>query len=191
MIFETLRRMGRPAAAAVATSFVWLLLCMIYIQATIGWSFIFTLLPHELGSMFTGMFAPLAFLWLVMAYTGRGIVLRDTALSLQKELGKLTYPVDGTEERVHAIAEALRRQAQDLATVSERAISQAQYLHDGLHRQTEQLDSVAARLSERAGAVHESVESQVQQLEAVSRAVLGKLDETGESFERQLKAMGP
>ena len=134
MIFGTLRHMGRAAAAALAVSAVWLLLCAIYIQNIIGWSNVFTLLPHEFGILFTGIFAPLVFLWLVMAYAGRGIVIRDTADALQKELGKLTYPVDEAEERVQRIAEALRRQAQELSTVSERAVSQAQYLHDGLRQ---------------------------------------------------------
>ena len=103
MIFGTLRRMGWSAVAAVAASLLWLLLCAFYIQSTIGWSQIFTLLPHEFGSLFTGIFAPLAFLWLVMAYAGRGLVLRDTAEALQTELGKLTYPVDETEARVGAL----------------------------------------------------------------------------------------
>ncbi len=184
-------RLGKPAVVVLAMSVLWMLLCIVYVQVTIGWADIFTLLPHELGSVFTGIFAPLVFLWLIMAYVGRGLVIRDTAKNLENELAKLTYPADDAEERVHAIAEALRHQAQELSTVSERAVSQAQYLHDGLHRQTEQLDAVSIRLSERALAVHESVEAQVKRLEAVSNDVLGKLEDTGAAFENSLKEMGP
>ena len=116
--------------------------------------------------MFTGIFAPLVFLWLILAYVSRGMVICETTKNLEKELAKLTYSTDDSEARVHAIAEALRHQAQEPSAVSERAVSQAQYLHDGLHCQTEQLGAAA-------------------------NGVLSRLEETGAAFERSLTAMGP
>ena len=142
------------------------MLCTVYVQVTIGWRDIFILQPHELGSVFTGIFAPLVFLWLILAYVGPGMVIRETTKNLEKELAKLTYSADDSEARVHAIAEALRHQAQEPSAVSESAVSQAQHLHDGLHCQTEQL-------------------------EAAPNDVLGRLEETGDAFERSLTAMGP
>ena len=45
----------------MVTSLLWILICTGYVQVTIGWRDIFTLLPHEHGSVFTGIFAPLVF----------------------------------------------------------------------------------------------------------------------------------
>lgn len=51
-----------------ALSALWLLLCADYIGEQIGWDNLFGLLPHELGIFIAGVFAPLAFLWLVLLY---------------------------------------------------------------------------------------------------------------------------
>jgi len=61
--------------------------------------------------VFTGIFAPLVILWLILAYVGRGMVIRETTKNMVKELAKLTYPADDSEAHVHAFAEALRHQA--------------------------------------------------------------------------------
>ncbi len=46
----------------------WLVLCAYYVDFYIGWDNLLLLLPHEIGAFFTGAFAPLAFLWLVLLY---------------------------------------------------------------------------------------------------------------------------
>ena len=83
-------RLGKPAIVVLVTSVLWILLCTVYVQVTIGWRDIFTLQPHELGSVFTVIFAPLVFLWLILAYVGPGMVIRETTKNLEKELAKLT-----------------------------------------------------------------------------------------------------
>ena len=81
MIFRSklIERYGALGLAVMFASVVWLVSCAVYIQHTIGWAIVVGLLPHEIGMVLTGVFAPLAFVWLVMAYFGRGDVLIETA----------------------------------------------------------------------------------------------------------------
>ena len=53
-IFTSFTR--RPAGAAVAITFLWLLLCVWYVSTRIGWGALGTFLPHELGGFFAGIF---------------------------------------------------------------------------------------------------------------------------------------
>ncbi len=57
------RHSQRVTNAGIAVSIFWLLLCLIYIHTTLGWSFGSQMLAHELGALVAGMAAPLAFLW--------------------------------------------------------------------------------------------------------------------------------
>ena len=59
--------------AALVTSLVWLTLCADHIGNNVGWDNLFSMLPHEIAIILTGTFAPLAFMWLLLAYFGRGI----------------------------------------------------------------------------------------------------------------------
>ena len=124
----------RVMQAAAASSVVWLLGWGWYISVYLGWGDLLYLLPHELGAFLAGIFAPLAFVWLAVAYLTRTDELRETTQALRHELSLLTYPPDEAEEKVNAITEALHRQAQELANVSERAATQTQAMRDGLQR---------------------------------------------------------
>jgi len=88
-MFRTIIRLGKPAIVVLVTSVLWILLCTVYVLVTIGRRDIFTLPPHELGSVFTKNFTPLVFLWLALAYVSRGMVTRKTTKNMVKELEKL------------------------------------------------------------------------------------------------------
>ncbi len=49
-------------------STLWLGLCGWYLERTIGFSQIALLMPNELGQFLSGIFLPLAFLWVLLAY---------------------------------------------------------------------------------------------------------------------------
>ena len=72
------RKAQRITAGGISASVFWLLLCLTYIHTTLGWSFGGQMLAHELGAMVAGMTAPLAFLWLGLAYFRRGYDVRET-----------------------------------------------------------------------------------------------------------------
>ena len=111
MIFRFLSRDRVETSTIVAYTItaIWVALSALYVHSSIGWFNVLTLLPHELGAVLTGVFAPLAFLWLCMAYVGRGTVLNDTANALRADLRRLTHPSKESEERVQEVAASLRR----------------------------------------------------------------------------------
>jgi len=57
----------RPAGAAIALTLVWLVACVWYVTANICWDALGLFLPHEIGGFFAGVFAPPAFVWLLVA----------------------------------------------------------------------------------------------------------------------------
>ena len=70
------------------------------------------MLAHELGAMLAGMTAPMAFLWLGLAYFRRGSDVRDHSEALRRQLEMLTYPAEEAEARISQVSEALRKQAE-------------------------------------------------------------------------------
>src|SRR5262245_18037111 len=79
------------AIAAAAASVAWLAIVAFYIQTQYGWDSIAQLLPHELGAGIAGVAAPLAFLWLVVAFVERGRELRRQVDVLGHQLDGLIY----------------------------------------------------------------------------------------------------
>ena len=49
-------------------SVLWLGLCGWYVERTIGFGQIALLMPNELGQFLSGVFLPLAFMWVLLAY---------------------------------------------------------------------------------------------------------------------------
>lgn len=49
-------------------STLWLGLCGWYVERTMGFAQIGLLMPHELGQFLSGVFLPLAFLWVLLSY---------------------------------------------------------------------------------------------------------------------------
>ena len=117
-----------PELATMIVSAIWLAICVIYIDSQVGWSSITAFLPHEIGAAFTGIFAPLAFLWLVVAHIRRSSELRETSMELQQELRRLAFPGDDSDERSQTVADDLRRYAEALSSASENAAVQSENL---------------------------------------------------------------
>ena len=123
------------------------MVCADYIGEQIGWDNLFFLLPHELGIFIAGVFAPLAFLWLVLLYAVVGRRLAHTRDLLAARLDALTYPAEDAESRVALVSAALRVQAQELSAVSDAAVAAGQRLETMLERQAGALNEVSSRLA--------------------------------------------
>jgi hypothetical protein len=70
-------------------------------------SYIFLALPHiegldavDVGALLSGVFMPLAFLWLVAGYFQHGAELRQNTEALQKQADRLEQQVQGTKSLV-------------------------------------------------------------------------------------------
>ena len=56
---------------------------------------------NEWGDFFAGVFAPLAFMWLVVGYFQQGEELRQNTLALQQQEQALQYQVEELKQSVH------------------------------------------------------------------------------------------
>src|SRR3546814_20676688 len=68
-------------------SAAWLAAAYYYFKVLVGLPNLEALLPHELGIVVAGVFAPLAFLWLFLAFLRRGGGLRAHT-ALLREIGR-------------------------------------------------------------------------------------------------------
>ena len=73
----------RPVLIASGISAIWLGLCAYYVDVEVGWSSTLSFLPHELGAFIAGIFAPLAFLWLAIAFARRHSDLNQASAALR------------------------------------------------------------------------------------------------------------
>ena len=91
------------------------------IYAFCQWPQILEMKPNELGDSLAGVFAPLAFLWLVLGFLQQGAELRHSARALYLQGEELRNSVeqqralvDVTREQLQAESEGRRREDEDL-----------------------------------------------------------------------------
>ena len=146
----------RPALIASSISAIWLGLCAYYVHAEVGWTSIMRFLPHELGAFIAGIFAPLAFLWLAIAFARRHADLNQASTALQRELHRMVYPTDDADDKAKDIADRLRRQAEDLSQASDKAAENAETLRGVLSEQAARLERAADQAALSAGSTRDS-----------------------------------
>lgn len=148
----------------------WIMLGVIYISSTIGWSNFATLPAEELGNFLEGAFAPLAFLWLVIGY-----------FLQQKELEQNT--------------DALRAQSVEIQRSAEQAVIQSKNLaaSEALQRQETFLqiaNSVRSQLGSIAGLLYLSCQSapamEAEQSEIANLFVSQGTGTNPEAFSRKM-----
>ena len=164
-----------PALIASGISAIWLGLCAYYVQVEVGWSSTLSFLPYELGAFIAGVFAPLAFLWLAIAFAGRHADLNRVSGALQHELHRLVYPSDDADDKVKDIADRLRRQAEELSQASDKAAENAETLRAVLSDQVARLERATDQAALSAGATRDSIEIQARELERVSVSATGRV----------------
>ena len=146
---------------------MWQAIIGLYVTQMIGWQSLIELLPHELGGFLAGAAAPLAFLWMVLAFQQRGVELNRNARALQDVLADLSFPSPDHERRLAAITGALRRQSEALEQstggAAERAAGLQQVLTDKTHALTEATQRMAREL-ESARALLQSKSAEITQI---------------------------
>jgi PHD/YefM family antitoxin component YafN of YafNO toxin-antitoxin module len=70
------------------------------IMAVAGWDMLFKQTPNEFGDMLAGVFAPLAFLWLVLGFFQQGKELKASVAALELQGKKLRNFVEQQRELV-------------------------------------------------------------------------------------------
>ena len=137
-----------PALTASVISAIWLGLCAYYIHAEVGWSSFTRFLPHELGAFIAGIFAPLAFLWLAIAFARR-----HTGLN---QVEGMVQAVKSATQRSETMADGLRRQSEALGRSADGAVESLRGVGAEFERQARELkDNYAAA----AGKITDVIES--------------------------------
>src|SRR4051812_4900750 len=174
--------LGRKGTALTviggAITATWLIVVAFYVSDEIGWGNVGMMLPHELGFSLSGVFAPLAFLWLILLYAGANRGLDEATYALHRRLDQLTYPDDDAAERVAAVTRSLREQTRELSGASEMAAAEAERLRDRVGEQVQSLVGIAERMSSERMTLESSVQERATALtnaadraQAASRAV--------------------
>lgn len=116
-------------------------------------------------------FAPLAFLWLVVAYIDRGTSIRAEAAALRQQLALLSYPDQAGKERVAAISQSLRSQARDLSGATRYAADQAEAMRQVLSTETRELSRLNDQIDGETRQALSKIGTEVQNLNAVMRRI--------------------
>ncbi|MBF0356914.1 MAG: hypothetical protein HQL43_16940, partial [Alphaproteobacteria bacterium] len=90
---------------SVLTSGAWLLGAAGYVDGHIGWENLAHQHPSELAALMAGVFAPLALLWLLVAYFRQASAQRQLAFALKQLHWQARKSAEQTETIVRALAE--------------------------------------------------------------------------------------
>src|SRR3990172_624591 len=122
-----------------AVTLLWLNAAALYVVHTTGWGAVIALPLPQLGAALAGVTAPMAFLWLMLAYFSRGRELRRSADALHRLLMELSFPTPETELRVQQLTGALRRHTQELDENAAKAAEKLTVLQEAGARQAQAL----------------------------------------------------
>lgn len=145
------RPMAKPTkyklinVTGVLLTALWIGLCFGYVQSYVGWSELLQLQPHLLGGFLAGALAPLALLWMVLAYLQRGADIHMYADALRAELQAMIFP---TEERAQVISkdiEQLCHQAAELSTASKAVLKSIHRARLGLRSEINDLTGISKK----------------------------------------------
>lgn len=178
-------RTARGFVIGGALSALWLGAAGAYGGLAIGLPGLLALTPLEVSALSGAVFAPLAFLWLVVAYVDRGAELRSEAESLRRHLSLLTYPAEAAEGRITTISESLRAQTRELAQATREAGGQAETLRMLLSRETAELRGLTTEIGSGTAETLKSVAERIEGLHGVMERVAGLSRDMEQALARQ------
>lgn len=163
---------------------LWLGGVAFYVEKNIGFPNLWQMLPHEIGVFFAGAFAPLAFLWLLFAYTKRGLDNKLTGQALDGLMRELGYPSPEAEARVASLTFSLRRHAREVQLETENAATSLEAVNSQLERQKQIAIEASKELASNAELLQTDIERRVGDVDdLLSRADAQKtaLEETAQA----------
>ena len=174
----------------------WLGLTGAYVQNNMGWEELISQQPHILGGFLAGILAPLAMLWMVLAYIQRGSDIHMYADALRGELQAMIFPSEERSGIIHKDIEALCAQAAELSTSSKAVLNSIHRARiglrneirdfSGLSKKTEfHIDRLADSLAERSNklmALTDEIEKRTTSLDAKTISGAAAWDEAAQSI---------
>ncbi len=158
-------------AAGLTLCTAWLSLCVYYIQVHIGWSNLFSLLPHEFAGFGVGALGPPALLLWLTFHHSRDKAMTQAAKAVQDRLPLFSYPSEEGEARVREITDVLRQEAQELTGASDVVATRVRMMSEMLRQQSENLTTASDEAMSQAEAVQAGLERQTAELESVAERV--------------------
>ncbi|MEP2544429.1 MAG: hypothetical protein ABJI82_07170, partial [Alphaproteobacteria bacterium] len=168
-----------------ALTVLWFVLVLDFIEKSLGLGNLTELLPHEVGGLAAGAFTPVAFLWMLIAFFGRGRQLRQETAILRSHLKQLIYPSDRADSRMQEITASLRNQTKELLSASEEAARRGQALGDLIRDRTRDLAQVSEDADLRAHAVADALKRQTADLSSASERAAERARDAGETLFEQ------
>jgi hypothetical protein len=120
---------GFALLVAIALSLAWLFGAGTYVDGHIGWENLAHQHPSELAALMAGVFAPLALLWLLVAYFRQANAQRQLAFALKQLHWQARKSAEQTETIVRQLAETQDHERQAAALeIADRALADLQSL---------------------------------------------------------------
>jgi len=113
----------------------WLGLTAFYIQNNMGFAELFSQQPHILGGFLAGILAPVALLWMILAFMQRGSDIHMYADALRGELQAMIFPSEERKQVIHEDIEALCKQAAELSASSKTVLNSIHRARVGLRNE--------------------------------------------------------
>ncbi len=128
-----------------ALSAGWLGLSAFYIQSNMGFMELFSQQPHILGGFLAGILAPVALLWMILAYIQRGSDIQMYADALRSELQAMIFPSEERSEVIHKDIEALVSQAAELSASSKTVLNSIHRARVGLRNEIRDFSGISKK----------------------------------------------
>lgn len=120
-------------------SAVWLVGSALYVQRTVGWNNVSSLMPHELGGFLAGILTPIALFWMIAAFVLRSMDVKLYADALRDELQQMIFPSEEANRRVNNDIERLMRQTAEMSKVTKMMLSSLDEARAGIRGQIVEL----------------------------------------------------
>lgn len=130
---------------AIFASAVWIGLCASYITNDMGWSTLALQQPHLLGGFIAGILAPVAIIWMILAFAQRSSDIHMYAEALRGELQAMIFPSEERSQVIHKDIEELVRQAAELSTASKAVLKSLHKARLGLRSEIQGLSGISKK----------------------------------------------
>ena len=150
-IFEP-QPVGRSIGYMVATatglflSACWFTLCGNYIFNSMGWGNLIAQQPHILGGFLAGILAPVALLWMVIAFIQRGSDVRHYSRTLRREMHTTLFANKNNAGLFEKDLGALMGQASEFSNTSKMTLHSIQKARMGLRHDMNNFATLAKEI---------------------------------------------
>ncbi len=161
-------------AIAIGFSALWVMGAATYINRTVGWNNISSFLPHELGGFLAGVFAPVALIWMVVAFVLRSTDVKLYADALRHELQAMIFPSEQAERHINNDIERLIQQSAEMSRATGMAAQTLEVAKQTLQDQMNRFQETTQNASGDVHDLNQSLEKRIQVLNNLSTELVSQ-----------------